>query len=207
MPLEQQRLVFADKSILADYNIQKESTLHLVARLRGGMQIFVKTSTGKTITLEVESSDTIDNLATDSSQEILRRKPEQAGELDSRKASPLHLAAAKGYLDIVLKLVSVNPEMCFARDIDGKNPLHIAAIRGNVNVLKELVKLESLRLLVETRNDHEFVNSKDDNGNTILHLAILEKQVEVFYMDFDGNSMDSNIFYGCGLSGYGLSSM
>merc|ERR1711941_60202 len=38
------------------------STLHLVLRLRGGMQIFVKTLTGKTITLEVESSDTIENV-------------------------------------------------------------------------------------------------------------------------------------------------
>merc|ERR1712012_906692 len=42
--------------------IQKESTLHLVLRLRGGMQIFVKTLTGKTITLDVEASDTIDNV-------------------------------------------------------------------------------------------------------------------------------------------------
>merc|ERR1711973_640969 len=40
----------------------KESTLHLVLRLRGGMQIFVKTLTGKTITLEVEPSDTIENV-------------------------------------------------------------------------------------------------------------------------------------------------
>ncbi len=31
-------------------------------RLRGGMQIFVKTLTGKTITLEVESSDSIENV-------------------------------------------------------------------------------------------------------------------------------------------------
>merc|ERR1712185_852935 len=44
--------------------IQKESTLHLVLRLRGGMQIFVKTLTGKTITLDVESSDTIENVKT-----------------------------------------------------------------------------------------------------------------------------------------------
>merc|ERR1712176_376211 len=35
---------------------------HLVLRLRGGMQIFVKTLTGKTIPLDVEASDTIDNV-------------------------------------------------------------------------------------------------------------------------------------------------
>ena len=65
IPPDQQRLVLSETELLEDactlfeYRIQNESTLDLIMK---GMQIYIKTPTGKVITLEVQAIDTIESV-------------------------------------------------------------------------------------------------------------------------------------------------
>ncbi|CAL9027611.1 unnamed protein product [Prunus brigantina] len=138
-------------------------------------------------------------------KELLSHRPELASELDSRGSTPLHLAAAKGHAEIVKELALVDPAACMVRNEDGWTALHVAAVKGRVKVLSELarVRTESTRALTDRGEmvlhlcvghnrleglkaladafgkDDEFLNWKDFDGNTILHIAVAKKQVEV----------------------------
>ncbi|XP_028752079.1 ankyrin repeat-containing protein BDA1-like [Neltuma alba] len=138
---------------------------------------------------------------------LLTYKPKLAIEVDSSKNTPLHLASAEGHIDIVKELLKVNNKPCLFPNEEGKIPLHYAVIRGRIEVVKELVKakpeslsflddgntvfhlcvihnrLETLKGLVELElaisGKLLYFTSSDGVGNTVLHLAVTSRQVEV----------------------------
>ncbi|KAG5563873.1 hypothetical protein RHGRI_000160 [Rhododendron griersonianum] len=154
---------------------------------------------------------------------LLEIKPKLAKVLDTELGAALHIASANGDIKIVEALVELSPEMCMARNQDGNNPLHIAAMEGKVHVLKKLVEtfplaaqvildqgdtilhlcvkynqLECLRLLLEIIRDPEFVQSKDANGNSMLHVAVFSKRFEIVEHVLNSTRIDMDAPNGAG---------
>ncbi|XP_074282676.1 uncharacterized protein LOC141607216 [Silene latifolia] len=159
-------------------------------------------------------------------KEILCRKPELTEEVDQiRRWSPLHVASGKGYLEIVKSLTSVNRNMCLARDIDGYNPVHVAAVRGHVHVIDELLKVvpqaarerikdgscvlhlcvkycqvDALVFLINVVDDVELLNFRDADGNTVLHLAVANKNTQMVKFLLKNKKMEKNAINKNGLT-------
>ncbi|KAJ6757147.1 ANKYRIN REPEAT-CONTAINING PROTEIN ITN1-LIKE [Salix koriyanagi] len=135
----------------------------------------------------------------------MQNHPGLADELNQQGFSPIHLASAKGHWEIVRGMLVRRPDLALIKDEDGKNPLHTAATKGRVQVLREVFSiasaqdltpkgenalhvavkhnqykaLETLIQLCENQVLNELVNAKDEDGNTLLHLACAAKNSKI----------------------------
>ncbi|GAB4837018.1 hypothetical protein Ancab_001933 [Ancistrocladus abbreviatus] len=137
---------------------------------------------------------------------LLDRYQLYEGQLGS---PPLHVASKLGHFEFVVAIleIKVSPSMCLSHNSLGRNPLHVATIKGQLDVLEVLVRampqvardrvggpygetalhlcvkfdqLEALKFLVKSSIcDNKFLNAKDSDDNTIMHIAMANKQHEV----------------------------
>jgi S1-C subfamily serine protease len=70
---------------------------------------------------------------------LLLKNPKLASRKDDKEHTPLHIAAAKGYLAIV-RLLLQNDSDVNARDRSDYTPLHMAAFNGNPDIVELLLE-------------------------------------------------------------------
>ena len=89
--------------------------------------------------------------------------------VDSRGSLLLHLAAARGHIQVAKFLMFAYAEGFVHKDIDVRHPVHIAAMNGHTDVIQEILQIRSYSTKILIGSD-----------GTILHLCTKFNQYESF---------------------------
>lgn len=82
---------------------------------------------------------------------------------DSDGCLPIHTAASKGRLDIIIKLLEKCPDCYLSYNTLGQTILHVAVQNGRNKIVHYICNKPRFS---------EILNMRDKDGNTALHLAV-----------------------------------
>lgn len=79
----------------------------------------------------------------------------------------LHVAAINGRSTVLQKLLQAKPEAGRVKTDQGETILHLSVKHNHYKMAKWVLEME----------DNEFLNTKDGDGNTALHISTAKKQI------------------------------
>ena len=138
-------------------------------------------------------------------QRLLLTRPQDLCAKDDKGCSPFHIAVLAGKVE-VSQLLSQDFADLDIRDIEGHNLLHMAAWKGHREVAqmllehdknkKELEHDKSKKDLEHNEDEKKFINARNQNGQTPLHVATQHNQSNIVELllkfDADANAEDND---------------
>ncbi|CAL5441693.1 unnamed protein product [Camellia sinensis] len=102
--------------------------------------------------------------------------------------TPLHYVAKKGDIDLLAEFLCACPESILDRTIRDETAVHIAVKNSKLQAFKVL-----LGFLHRIRKHHHVLGWKDDEGNTVLHIAVSTSQTKIVKSLLQKKSLRNNI--------------
>ncbi|KAF3330517.1 E3 ubiquitin-protein ligase XB3-like protein [Carex littledalei] len=112
--------------------------------------------------------------------------------LNRNKQTPLMLSAMHGKIECVNKLLEAGANILMFDSLNGRTCLHLAAYYGHTDCLKAILLAAQSSPVAQSWGFARFVNLKDDNGATSLHLASRQGRANSVHILLDNGAIVSS---------------
>ncbi|KAL5972798.1 hypothetical protein ACLOJK_039604 [Asimina triloba] len=115
---------------------------------------------------------------------LLQSDLSTAYDIDNEGRSPIHAAASSGHVSIIQHIIGNCSDCTELLDRKGKNALHVAVEEGKTEVVEYALKASNLK---------ELLNEPDNDGNTPLHLAAINRNRPILQILLNNTEVDRSL--------------